>query len=110
MGSAPQGFCLAYVTCSTVIEAENIAKNIVESKLAACVNLVKGVQSIYRWHDQVEASDEVLLIIKTHQRLIQQLKEVVLKQHSYECPEFIVSEIMDGDASYLHWWDSNLKE
>ena len=81
----------------------DLAKRIVAAKLAACVNLVNGVESFYWWEGAVQSDQEILLIVKTDQERVAELRDRVLEWHPYDTPEFIVFEITDGSASYLSW-------
>jgi periplasmic divalent cation tolerance protein len=84
-------------------EARNIAQSLVESRLAACVNIVPKVESIYRWEDNVQSSEEWLLIIKTTTRNFESVKDAISKLHSYDLPECIAIEIADAESGYLKW-------
>lgn len=77
-------------------------KSIIERKLAACVNIVK-VDSIYRFKGKIEESEEVLLIFKTKRETAKLLKEVIMKEHPYEVPEFLELQITDVNEPYLNW-------
>jgi periplasmic divalent cation tolerance protein len=76
--------------------------------LAACVNLVGGVESIYRWQGEVEEAAEVLLLIKTNVEKLEALETAVRRLHSYEVPEFLIFEVNGGSAAYLKWLDDSL--
>jgi len=84
-------------------EARKIALGLVERRVAACVNIVTKIESIYRWQGKVEESKEVLLIIKTTEAAAARVKDAILEMHSYELPECIVISITDGSESYLKW-------
>ena len=84
-------------------DAQRIARALVEERLAACVNVVPGVVSIYRWKGVVEKEDELLLIIKTIGERVEQLKARLLQLHPYELPEVVVIPIGGGHAPYLEW-------
>jgi periplasmic divalent cation tolerance protein len=90
-------------TCSSAGEAEKIARDLVERRLAACVNVVPGVRSIYRWKGAVEQAEEWLLIIKTARARFEPLRAQLRALHSYETPEIIALPIVDGIGSYLSW-------
>jgi periplasmic divalent cation tolerance protein len=75
----------------------------VERQLAACVNIVPQIESVYRWQGEVEAAAEWLLVIKTTQDAFERLREALSKLHSYELPECIEIAIEDGTAAYLDW-------
>jgi periplasmic divalent cation tolerance protein len=83
--------------------AQTLARQLVEQKLAACVNLLPGVQSIYRWQGSVEHASEVGLFIKTTRLCYPELQRTVCQLHPYDTPELIVLPIIDGLSAYLHW-------
>lgn len=91
------------VTAGSEKEAERIARSLVEKRLAACVNLVHPVQSVYRWEGKVTKEAEVLLVIKTSRALFEQVRHEVENIHSYHLPEIICLPIIDGSANYLNW-------
>ncbi len=94
---------MVFCTCPTPESAQILARLLVETRLAACVNLLPQVQSVYRWGDQVEIDNEVLLLIKTQADRMDALKQCVLENHPYELPEIIAVEINSGLAGYLDW-------
>ena len=94
---------IVVTTLDDLDRAKQLARRLVELRLAACVNLVEHVHSVYRWQRKVEDADEVLLIIKTSVERIPALKETVVQLHSYEVPEFIVLPVIDGSEAYLAW-------
>jgi periplasmic divalent cation tolerance protein len=94
---------LILVTASPRAEAKRIAHALVEERLAACVNLIGGVHSVYRWKETVETADEVLLLIKTRQEKIDAVRTRVHELHSYEVPEFLVLDVTEGSSAYLEW-------
>lgn len=96
-------FILVFVTVPHVNEAETIARELVEEKLAACVNMVKNIRSIYRWEGKVEDGEEILLIIKSREDLFPELQKRVKKLHSYTVPEIISIPILGGSEEYLGW-------
>ena len=93
---------LVLSTCATLDEAKKIAKTLVEERLAACVNIMPQIFSIYEWEGLQEDS-EVLLLIKT--RSLELVEERIKELHSYEVPEIIAIEIKDGSQEYLEWMD-----
>jgi len=101
-------FRIVLTTASSRDEAKRIAKALVEERLAACVNLVGGVESIYRWQGEVEEAAEVLLLIKTNVEKLEALETAVRRLHSYEVPEFLIFEVNGGSAAYLKWLDDSL--
>ena len=100
---------LVLTTCGSREEAHRIANQLVEQRLAACVNIVPQIESVYRWQDEVETATEWLLLIKTTTTLFERLREAVLKLHSYDVPECIEVEIEDGSAAYLEWIANSVK-
>lgn len=99
-------FIVALVTASSEEEAKKIARVLVEKKLAACVNIIKGVQSVFRWKGKLSEENEVLLIIKTKSKHFKNLEDEVKKLHSYDVPEIIALPIVTGSKDYLFWLDS----
>ena len=92
------------VTCATLDEARKIAREVVEKRLAACVNIVThAIESFYTWKEKVEDSSEYLLIIKTSTERLAELESEVLRLHSYDTPEFVVLPIVSGSEAYLSW-------
>ena len=102
------GFIVVYVTVGSPEEGERLASALVEERLAACVNRLGPVQSIYRWEGQVERSEEHLLIIKTREDLFAKLKTRVQELHTYSVPEVIALPILDGSEGYLKWLEEQL--
>lgn len=94
---------VVFITSASEDEAVKIAKAIVEAKLAACVNIVKNIRSIYRWQGRIEDEIEVLMIAKTQKRLFNSLSAKVRELHSYDVPEIIAFPIIDGSEDYLKW-------
>lgn len=91
------------VTCGSEEEAVKIAHSLVENRLAACVNLISPIRSIYRWEGKICDEIEWLLIIKTQQQRVEALEEKVKSLHSYSVPEIISLPIVKGASSYLEW-------
>jgi periplasmic divalent cation tolerance protein len=94
---------LVYMTMGSSEEAERIGNALVGERLAACVNLLPGMRSIYRWKGAVEAAEEVVLIAKTRAPLVAALVARVKQLHSYEVPCAISLPILDGNPDYLQW-------
>jgi uncharacterized protein involved in tolerance to divalent cations/8-oxo-dGTP pyrophosphatase MutT (NUDIX family) len=97
------GFIVIYVAAGSAQEAEQVAQALVREKLAACVNRIHSVRSVYRWQGEVEQSDEELLIIKTRKELFSAVEKRVRELHSYSVPEIIALPIIAGSAAYLDW-------
>lgn len=96
-------------TCSTAEEAARIGRQLVEKRLAACVNVVPGARSIYRWKDEIEDAPESLLIIKSRRGLFDALRAEIEKLHSYEVPEVAAVAIVEGSPGYLTWLGKELR-
>jgi len=103
-------YIVVLVTCSSEEEALRIAHALVEGHLAACVNLVSPIRSIYRWEGKIWDEKEWLLIIKTQAKRFDRLKKRVKSLHSYDVPEIISLPIVEGSSSYLNWIRENTKQ
>ena len=90
-------------TCDTAEQAERIATTLVEERLAACVNIVPGLTSVYRWHGVMERATEQLLLIKTTGEQRAAIEERLGEIHSYEVPEILELPITGGNQKYLTW-------
>jgi periplasmic divalent cation tolerance protein len=95
-------------TCASLEEAEKLARALVEQRLAACVNIIPGMTSVYRWQGNLETAAECLLLIKSSSHRFEELRAALEKEHSYELPEIIALPVLDGAANYLNWIDQNL--
>ncbi len=95
-------------TCESADEASQIARVLVEKKIAACVNILPGAKSVYRWKDKIEEASEILLIIKSRRDLFDAIRTEIAKIHTYELPELIAVPIVDGSETYLSWLDREL--
>jgi len=96
-------FVLVLTTVGADFNARELATTLVELRLAACVNIVPAVQSIYRWEGSVTEDGEQLLIIKTAEDRIAPLREELMRQHPYSVPEFVVLRIAETSDSYGAW-------
>jgi periplasmic divalent cation tolerance protein len=94
---------IVLTTAGSEEEARKIARHLVEHRLAACVNIVPQVTSIYRWRDEVEEAREWLLIIKTTEAAFALVRNAIAELHPYELPECLCLNIEDGAAGYLQW-------
>ena len=94
---------LVMVTCGSEEEALKIAHSLVEEHLAACVNLISPIRSIYRWEGKIWDEREWLLIVKTQRQRFGELERKVKSLHSYAVPEIIGLPIVEGSFSYLNW-------
>jgi periplasmic divalent cation tolerance protein len=95
-------------TCATEEQAVNMARHLVDNRLAACVNILPGARSIYRWKGATEDAAEWLLIIKSRRDLFDAIRAAIAKLHTYEVPEVIAVPVVDGSESYLAWLDREL--
>ena len=91
------------VTCPSAAVARRISRQLIEGRLAACVNLIPRVESIFRWRGQIEQCREILLVIKTSRRRVAALQACVRKHHPYDVPEMIAWPLAMGHAPYLRW-------
>ena len=91
------------VTCGSEEEATKIANSLVEERLAACVNIISPVRSIYRWEGKIWDEKEWMLIIKTQKKRFEELEKKIKSLHSYAVPEIIALPVVEGFASYLKW-------
>ncbi len=96
-------FVSIYMTAASLDEAEGIARALVEEKLAACVNILPAVRSIYRWRGRVEAAGEVVLIAKSRAEIFPKLEQRVKSLSCYECPCIVALPIVAGHQPYLEW-------
>ena len=94
---------VCFCTCPDRDTAQRIADALVDERLAACVNVLPGLRSVYRWHGAIERADEVMLIIKTVRERLEQVTARVVALHPNELPEVIAVEIAGGLAAYLDW-------
>ena len=100
---------VVFVTVGNREEASHLARVLVEERLAACVNLLPAMASTYWWRGQIEQADEVLLVMKTRQDLLEQLTARVRELHSYTVPEVIAVPIVGGNPDYLAWIDESIR-
>lgn len=100
---------VVYVPCKDKSEAREIAKKLVEQKLAICVNIIDRIESIYRWKGKVKESHESLLIIKTTQNLVDKVIKQIKKLHSYGLPDIISWKIGEVNSKILNWVSDELK-
>src|SRR5215472_13257409 len=94
---------IVLTTAGSRDEARKIAHALVERKLAACVNIVPQIESVYRWHGKVETATEWLLIIKSQAAAFERVRDAIKELHSYELPECVMLEVDAGSSSYLLW-------
>jgi periplasmic divalent cation tolerance protein len=99
---------IALTTAGTAEEARRIAQSLVERRLAACVNIIPQIESIYRWQDKIETAAEFLLLIKTDAGAFDSLCDAIKELHSYELPECVMLAISAGSSEYLEWIEENV--
>lgn len=103
---------LVYITTSNKQEAKSIGRTLVEEKLAACVNIVDGMESIYQWEEEIVEDQETILIAKTPYHNVKDLTDRVKELHSYDCPCVISLQLteQEGNEEYQHWLIKNSKK
>jgi periplasmic divalent cation tolerance protein len=100
---------VAFSTVAKAEDAERIASELVERRLAACVNIVPGLVSVYRWKGAVERDTEVLLVMKTRGERLEALRQALVDLHPYEVPELVALPIVGGHPPYLAWLDESVR-
>ena len=100
---------IVLTTAGSEEEARKIAQALVERQLAACVNIVSPVESVYRWQGKVEKAREWLLLIKTTSAAFAQVRDAIKAMHSYELPECAMLSIEGGSEAYLKWIGDSVK-
>ena len=101
--------CLVYMTAGTIEEARLIGEALVAEQLAACVNLIDGMTSLYRWEGQVRRDSETVIIAKTTENLVIALTDRVKALHSYDCPCIVALPIDAGNVEFLDWISNQVK-
>ena len=97
------------VTAKDVSQARRIAQKLIRDKLAACVNILPGVESLFWWEGKVDRAKEVLLLIKTRRSVFKKVTKVVKACHTYSVPEVIALPITAGNPDYLAWIDASVR-
>ena len=100
---------LITTTTATREDARKIASRLVEERLAACVQIVEPITSVYTWQGTIEEEQEILLLIKSTQDLVAPIAELLDRIHPYEVPELIATPIVDGSTAYLSWLGENVR-
>jgi len=103
-------FAVVLVTVPDMETGRRLARTVLEARVAACVNLVPGMESHYWWQGKLDQSAEVLLLIKTTSDKIGHLERIVLANHPYDTPELIVLQITQGTKQYLDWIEASIKK
>lgn len=97
------GYCIINCTTSSKVNAMEISEYLIENKLAACVNIVPGVISVYKWEGKIVEGQEFLMIIKTKESLFRKVEKAISERHEYELPEIVATPIKKGNRDYLKW-------
>ena len=105
----PAGFLVVLVTCPTKPHATRLANTLVTQRLAACVNIIPNVRSVFWWQGKVDEAAEVLLVIKTTARRFESLRRAIRAGHPYKVPEIIAFAITKAHQPYLKWLTENLR-
>ena len=101
---------IVLTTTQNIVDARRLARTLVEEQLAACVNIIPQIQSIYRWQSAIEDSTESMLLIKTTEVKLSALEARLLSLHSYSTPEFLTLAVPEGNSDYLSWLTSSLHQ
>jgi periplasmic divalent cation tolerance protein len=96
-------YVIALTTLPADADAAQLARTLVSERLAACVNLLAAMESVYRWEGKIEAETERQIVIKTSRDRVSDLWDRVRELHPYEVPEFVIIPIVDGNEAYLRW-------
>ena len=99
-----------FVTASGKEEADKIAENIIQNKLAACVNIISNIESVFWWEGKIDRAQEVLLVIKSVESKVGEIIAAVKSLHSYEVPEIIALPITAGFKPYLDWINESIRK
>lgn len=102
-------YILVYCTLPDLKSAKEISHKILEAKLAACISMQEGITSVFVWEGKLEEESEVLLFIKTQEKLFEELEKFIIKNHPYDVPEIIALPIIKGHAPYMKWIEEQTK-
>lgn len=100
--------CIVHCTTGSHENARSIATQLIEKQLAACVQIVPGVTSVYRWEHKVVQDQEYLLLIKTHRQVLAQAEQLVMSLHSYDVPQWVVVDVSSVSEAYGAWVEQEL--
>lgn len=101
--SNPEEIHLIYATCESLEQARQIASQLIENRLVACVNLLPEMHSIYEWEGEIQQSQEVVLLAKTTRDQCQLAIEAIVEHHSYDCPAVMAVPLVAGHPGFLNW-------
>lgn len=110
VGPLKPNYTIAITTCPNSNVASQIADILVEKRLAACVNIIPAIESVYQWQGKIEHEKESMLVIKTEHQQLKALESQLIKLHPYDVPEFITIPIESGSKAYLEWITASLKK
>lgn len=99
---------VVFMTTATKREAQKIAQNLLDRRLIACANIYGPVESHFRWQNKIEKAKEFLVLMKSSQKLFAKLSKTVKEMHSYDVPEILALEIVEGFPPYLEWLNAAL--
>ena len=99
---------VVFSTCATEEEAAKLARVLVEGRVAACVTVVPGARSVYRWQGEIESAAECLLMIKSSRPLFAALRTALEQAHAYDVPEVLALPVVEGGAKYMNWLEGQL--
>jgi len=102
-------FSIVLVTAPDLKTARRLADAALQARLIACANLVPRIESHYRWEGRIERGSEVLLILKTRRKCLAKLEKLIMAEHPYDTPEFIVMRLEGGNRRYLYWLDTSCR-
>jgi len=105
----PAEFRIALVTAPDLKTARRLARAALDARLIACANLLPRVESHYHWQGKIERSSEVLMILKTTAKRVEKLEKLIVAEHPYDTPEFIVLDLRGGNKRYLNWLEKGCK-
>jgi len=103
-------FIVVLITAPNEEEAAKMANDLVASRLAACVNIIRNIRSIYRWQGKIEDEGEVLMLVKTRKEHFKDLEKRARELHPYTVPEIIALPILEGSSEYLQWLSEETKK
>ena len=103
-------YIVIFITCSNKKEAKHIAQKLIKNRLAACVNIIEEIESVFWWQGKIDNAREVLLIIKSKKSKLNSIIKLVKSVHSYEVPEIIALPIIGGYKPYLDWLDESVRK
>lgn len=99
-------YCIINCTTSSKVNAMEISEYLIENKLAACVNIIPNIVSVYKWEGKIVEGQEFLMVIKTKQSLFKKVEKAIIERHEYELPEIVATPIVKGNKEYLKWLKS----